>query len=120
MGVCVALGAAGAGGAWQERLPPQSGVGMQLDSEVGRLCSAAAKSFGHHPCPHTRLTAPAMLPPPPSPCAQMYGFGLVSCVVDNANSTVKAQLGGSTGWATVSLEQLLAEHQKRAAAKPGK
>ncbi|PRW56706.1 septin and tuftelin-interacting 1-like protein 1 [Chlorella sorokiniana] len=51
---------------------------------------------------------------------QMYGFGLVSCVVDNANSTVKAQLGGSTGWATVSLEQLLAEHQKRAAAKPGK
>ncbi|KAI7842892.1 hypothetical protein COHA_003404 [Chlorella ohadii] len=51
---------------------------------------------------------------------QMYGFGLVSCVVDNANSIVKAQLGGSTGWATVSLEQLLAEHQKRAAAKPGK
>lgn len=45
----------------------------------------------------------------------MYGFGLVSCVVDNANSVVQAQLGGTQGWATVSLEQLLGEHRKRAA-----
>ena len=43
----------------------------------------------------------------------MYGFGLVSCVVDNSQHLVKAQLGGEQGWATVSLEQLLAEHQKR-------
>lgn len=47
---------------------------------------------------------------------QMYGFGLVSCVVDNAQNLVKAQLGGAQGWATVSLEQLLAEHEQRAAA----
>lgn len=47
---------------------------------------------------------------------QMYGFGLVSCVVDNAQNVVKAQLGSDRGWATVSLEQLLAEHERRAAA----
>lgn len=52
---------------------------------------------------------------------QMYGFGLVSCVVDNAQSLVKAQLGDQ-GWATVSLEQLLQEHERRqkAKAKPAK
>lgn len=57
--------------------------------------------------------------PPPSllPALQMYGFGLVSCVVDNAASTLRAQMGADQGWATVSLEQLLQEHQRRAAAK---
>lgn len=46
---------------------------------------------------------------------QVYGFGLVSCVVDNAASRLQAQLGGGRGWATVSLEQLLEEHRRRAA-----
>jgi hypothetical protein len=48
----------------------------------------------------------------------MYGFGLVSCVVDNAQGLVKAQLGDA-GWAIVSLEQLLQEHERRARAKSG-
>ena len=55
----------------------------------------------------------------------MYGFGLVSCVVDNAHNIVKAQLGGEApggaagggGWANVSMEQLLQEHERRLAAR---
>ncbi|KAL4858605.1 Septin and tuftelin-interacting protein 1 [Chlorella vulgaris] len=47
---------------------------------------------------------------------QMYGFGLVSCVVDNAKSSVQAQMG-DLGWTTVSLEQLQQEHERRSAAK---
>ena len=39
----------------------------------------------------------------------------MSCVVDNSQHLVKAQLGDA-GWATVSLEQLLQEHQRRVAA----
>jgi hypothetical protein len=46
----------------------------------------------------------------------MYGFGLVSCVVDNAKSSVQAQMG-DLGWTTVSLEQLQQEHERRSAAK---
>lgn len=49
-------------------------------------------------------------------CVQMYGFGLVSCVVDNAKSSVQAQMG-DLGWTTVSLEQLQQEHERRLAAK---
>ena len=46
---------------------------------------------------------------------QVYAFGLVSCVIDNAQSALRAQLGGA--WATASLEQLLEEHQRRMAAR---
>jgi hypothetical protein len=46
----------------------------------------------------------------------VYGFGLVSCVVDNSQSVVRAQLGDA-GWTTVSLEQLVGEHERRAAAR---
>ncbi len=100
-------------------------------SDFGRLNRLACTAKLQKPLPACCKLHITLLPSPAhrkllttwlpcSPHTQMYGFGLVSCVVDNANSTVKAQLGGSTGWATVSLEQLLAEHQKRAAAKPGK
>lgn len=86
-----------------------------------RLMSAwARRAAAHLPCLSTQLLSLSLCASSLPFARQMYGFGLVSCAVDNANSTVKAQLGGSTGWATVSLEQLLAEHQKRAAAKPGK
>ncbi|GAB4821104.1 hypothetical protein N2152v2_008150 [Parachlorella kessleri] len=48
---------------------------------------------------------------------QVYAFGTVSCVVDNAQNLVRAQLGDK--WASVSLEQLHDEHQRRAQAKAG-
>ena len=47
----------------------------------------------------------------------MYGFGLVSCVVDNSHNVVQAQLGDPLGWAPVSLEQLVQEHERRLAAR---
>lgn len=50
------------------------------------------------------------------PLPQVYAFGRVSCVVDNAAHAVLAQLGPA-GWASVSLEQLLAEHERRGAAQ---
>lgn len=86
-------------------------VGLLL-GRLPRVHAACCMPSAPRRRPHSRC--------PHRPCAQMYGFGLVSCVVDNANSAVRAQLGGAQGWATVSLEQLLGEHQKRAAGKPGK
>lgn len=66
------------------------------------------RSPTHHPRWHS-LSDPSAPP-------QVYGFGLVSCVVDNSQSVVRAQLGDA-GWTTVSLEQLLGEHERRAAAR---
>jgi hypothetical protein len=48
---------------------------------------------------------------------QVYSFGNVSCVVDNSQNLVRAQIGNQ--WLTVSLEQLVEEHERRAAAKGG-
>lgn len=42
---------------------------------------------------------------------QIYSFGGVSCVVDNAQNLVRAQLGER--WQTVSLEELFDEQQRR-------
>eukprot|EP00884_Botryococcus_braunii_P021802 jgi/Botrbrau1/8305/Bobra.0251s0031.1 len=46
---------------------------------------------------------------------QVYAFGLVSVVVDSASDIIKAQLGER--WAPVSLQTLVDEHQRRAAAQ---
>lgn len=91
--------------------PPQDGAAPLLWGRLPRPAPVRCLRLTLRSAPHSSCCRR------PPPCAaQMYGFGLVSCVVDNANSVVKAQLGGSQGWATVSLEQLLGEHQKRAAA----
>ena len=45
-------------------------------------------------------------------CAlQVYGFGGVSCVVDNAAGVLRAHIGGQ--WVLTPLEQLLAEARRR-------
>lgn len=42
---------------------------------------------------------------------QVYGFGGVSCVVDNAAGVLRAHIGGQ--WVLTSLEQLLSEARRR-------
>lgn len=84
-----------------------------------------APSNNHRTCPlqlveqYAEEAGVAFLPKPGRTVEglQVYGFGLVSCTIDNAQSVLRAQMGADAGWATVSLEQLLAEHQRRAAAK---
>jgi tuftelin-interacting protein 11 len=49
---------------------------------------------------------------------RVYQFGRVSCVLDAAAGLVRAQVGGA--WAPVSLEGLLAEHQRREREERGK
>ena len=44
----------------------------------------------------------------------MYGFGLVSIVLDNMHNSVRAQQGDGR-WAPTTLEELMMEHIKRAA-----
>ena len=45
----------------------------------------------------------------------MYGFGAVSIVVDSTNMAISAQMGSR--WVPISLQDLVAEHQKRTAAR---
>ena len=63
------------------------------------------------------IQRPTDLTPALSHCAQVYAFGTVSCVVDNAQNLVRAQLGSDHRWQTVSLEELYAEHERRTAAR---
>lgn len=45
---------------------------------------------------------------------QVYGFGLVSVILDNTHNVVKAQLAEGK-WAPTTLEELVSEHKRRAA-----
>ena len=119
--------ACGAGGAREATwacgasTQPRCGQSERAYGDAGRpACATRQRSgaFSNHTNQLPRFPSPA-LPSPALP--QMYGFGLVSCVVDNAQRTVKAQMstsgGADAGWTNVSLEQLQAENQRRAAAK---
>lgn len=44
---------------------------------------------------------------------QVFHFGRVSCVVDNARSVVRAQMGPARTWEAASMEGMLQEHRQR-------
>ena len=50
---------------------------------------------------------------------QVYGFGLVSIVMDNTAKSIRAQMGDGR-WAPTTLEDLVKEHATRAAQRPGR
>lgn len=76
--------------------------------------------LGDGQCPCTTPFQPPICPAPcTTPLLQVYAFGRVSCAVDNAQNAVLAQMGAAQGWNSVSLEQLLAEHERRVSAGGG-
>ena len=68
-------------------------------------CVSTVSAFGR--CSLCHPSAPSN--------AQVWGFGGVSITMDNSTQLVRAQIGDR--WAPVSLDALLAEQRKRAAAK---
>ncbi len=64
------------------------------------LCQSTTVSLSHHLCARVR--------------SQVYAFGRVSIALDAVANVVRALVGDGVAarWAPVSLEQLLAEHQR--------
>jgi len=48
---------------------------------------------------------------------QVYGFGLVSIILDTSHNIVKAQMRDGL-WSSTTLEELVEENRTRAAKKP--
>ena len=86
-----------------------------------RGCVMASQGRGALPFPPPFLLQASSVP---RPAAQAHHLSLTfapsSLVSAHPQSVVQAQMGADAAtWATVSLEQLLAEHGRRAAAKAG-